>query len=720
MSSSGARVKKKTSSLSAYSSGGSSGAGGTSDESGDGDGGGRRRSSAHHASASRFSLLEIVRRRLLGDVFENSNGKIRGSSSWMVLVVDPESLRVVSSSVGMYNLMEHRVSIVEDLLKKRAPFRDQAVIYLVEPNDVSVGKIVEDWTPKKGGGGAPYGDAVFLYFLGRLPEGLFDRIKSCKELVRRVKVLKEVNLDFLTKEAMAFHFDMGGERSAYPSIYSDLYLSSSSSSTASPLQERMVSKLVTVCATLNEYPHVRFRANNSLCKNLAFLFQQRMNEFVGSNEEWWYNGDGLHPNSDRATLLLLDRKDDCLSPLIHEFTYEAMVNDLLPIDDDRITYDSVNAGTAKDKDGTSVEGTTKMDALLNDNDEVWVELRGKHIADVIQTLSAKIRDIVNSSSGVSALGRKDGGGKALSINQMAKALRALPEYREIMSKLSQHMQIAHQCMDQFNRLRLLDLSDLEQTLATGKTDEGRTPKLKELLGQVVEQFRSRQTDSLMRLRLLAIVVVSQHGLSSGDLQKLLHEANLSPNESRTFRNLERMGCPLVREDDERGTGGIGKLASKVRDARVGSYHGGRGGESDSEYSSSRYVCLLKSVMEDATQGNLSVDDFPSVLPLPDAESMLAPSSMTKARSVRKSSGSAGWSKTSGGGNSGGGGSGAASGGKKKSTHAGRQIVFMVGGMCYSELRSAREVMNSTGTEIIIGSTRCISPKNFTDDLHCLG
>ena len=640
----------------------------------------------------------------------------------MVLVVDPESLRVVSSSVGMYNLMEHRVSIVEDLLKKRAPFRDQAVMYLVEPSEVSVGKIIEDWTPQKGSRGPPYGDAVFLYFLGRLPDAQFDRIKSCKELVRRVKVLKEVNLDFLTKEAMAFHFDMGGGGSAYPSVYSDLYLGPSSSSTTSPLQERMVSKLVTVCATLNEYPHVRFRARSSPTKNLAFLFQKRMNEFVGSNAEWWYNGDGLHPNTDRATLLLLDRKDDCLSPLIHEFTYEAMVNDLLPIVDDRITYDSVNVdGTAKDKDGAPAAegGTTKMDALLNDNDEVWVELRGKHIADVIQTLSAKIRDIVNSSSGVSALGRKDGGGKALSINQMAKALRALPEYREIMSKLSQHMQIAHQCMDQFNKQGLLDLSDLEQTLATGKTDEGRTPKLKELLGRVVEQFRSRQTDSLMRLRLLAIVIVSQHGLSSGDLQKLLQEANLSRDELRTLNNLERMGCPIVREDDS-GKGGVGKLAAKVRDPRVGSYHGGRGGESDSEYSSSRYVCLLKSIMEDAAQGNLSVDDFPSVLPLPDAESMLAPSSVTKAKSVRKATSAAVWSKTSGNGGGGVGGSGIAGVGKKKATHTGRQIVFMAGGGCYSELRSAREVMNSTGAEIVIGSTRCISPKDFIDDLHSLG
>jgi hypothetical protein len=43
-----------------------------------------------------------------------------------------------------------------------------------------------------------------------------------------------------------------------------------------------------------------------------------------------------------------------------------------------------------------------------------------------------------------------------------------------------------------------------------------------------------------------------------------------------------------------------------------------------------------------------------------------------------------------------------------------------GGMCYSEMRSAQEVMNATGKEIIFGSTRCIAPKDFAKDLYSLG
>lgn len=337
-----------------------------------------------------------------------------------------------------------------------------------------------------------------------------------------------------------------------------------------------------------------------------------------------------------------------------------------------------------------------MDALLNDNDEVWVELRGKHIADVIQTLSTKIRVIVNSSTG-SALGKSaNKEGKALSVNQMAKALKALPEYREIMSKLSQHMQIAHQCMDAFNRQGLLDLSDVEQTLATGKDDEERTPKLKELLIQVVEALRNH-SDSLMRFRILSTLIVSQRGLSSqGDLEKLLHEAQLSPEHMQALQNLEKMGCPLVKEDQGKGSK-LGKLRSKSLIA-----YGRQGTESESEYSSSRYVSLLKALMEDVAAGNLSVTDYPSVMPLPDPEQMQA-STSSKAKTVRKKYTNNEWGKKE-------------DKAAKKKISGGRQLVFMAGGMCYSELRAAREVMEATGTDVVVGSTRFIAPNDFIDDI----
>ena len=160
-----------------------------------------------------------------------------------------------------------------------------------------------------------------------------------------------------------------------------------------------------------------------------------------------------------------------------------------------------------------------------------------------------------------------------------------------------------------------------------------------------------------------------------------------------------MGCPLVQAPSK-----LGKLGAK----KVTAY-GSVAAENDSEYASSRYVCLMKTVIESATQGTLSVDEYPSVMPLPDAEAMLAPSSLSRAKSVRKTSATSKWASTS---------TGSDKGGKKKG-FGGRQIIFMTGGMCYSEMRSAREVMTSSGMEVVVGSNRFINPTEFMVDLKNL-
>ena len=126
----------------------------------------------------------------------------------MILVTDPPATRVISSVIGMYDLMEQRISLVEDITKKRAPFRDKGVIYLLSPTQESVERMVADWTPSTDQKEPLYGDGAFIYFLGRLPDPLLAKIKACKALIKRVNALGEINVDFLAKHGNAFHLDM--------------------------------------------------------------------------------------------------------------------------------------------------------------------------------------------------------------------------------------------------------------------------------------------------------------------------------------------------------------------------------------------------------------------------------------------------------------------------------------------------------------------------------
>ena len=445
---------------------------------------------------------------------------------WTVAVVDEPAMRMMSSVMGMYDLMEQRVTLVESITKKRAPFHEMAVLYVVAPTEENINQIIDDFMPTQGKKQPLYGPAVFIYFLSQLPDALFAKLKTCQPLIKRMKALGEINADFIAKENRAFSFDM---KTSLPDLFQR-------QGVFTLTHFNIVQKLVTVCATLNEYPHIRYPANSELCRSLAEAFHNKMNEYVAAVPTWWYYGMHGHMERDRSTLLLLDRSLDPLSPLMHEFTYQAMVNDLLPIEDDKISYKSE---TVVSKEGESQMEAVQKDVLLNDNDELWVELRIRHIADVIQTLSSRIREVVDSDTGAKLA--KDSG-RSMNLSQMASALKQLPEYQEVMSKLSQHMYISHQCMAAFNKQGLLELAELEQTLATGQTEEGRTPKTSELVEQVENRLRSLSREQA--LRLLSTFIVSQNGTSAAVRNRLFAAAKVTPEEERTLRNFAMLGVSL--------------------------------------------------------------------------------------------------------------------------------------------------------------------------------
>jgi hypothetical protein len=111
----------------------------------------------------------------------------------MVMVIDDAALRVVSSLVGTYDVMEHRVTLIELLSKERqslpvgrvaiqwtgvarddpdrqhdpcalTAWQEMEVIYLVTPTLDSVQMILKDFAdPKK----PRYGD-VHLFFLSKV------------------------------------------------------------------------------------------------------------------------------------------------------------------------------------------------------------------------------------------------------------------------------------------------------------------------------------------------------------------------------------------------------------------------------------------------------------------------------------------------------------------------------------------------------------------------
>lgn len=130
--------------------------------------------------------------------------------------------------------------------------------------------------------------------------------------------------------------------------------------------------------SLGEYPAIRYHSPRNpsheasvLCSHLAHFVQTQLDQYVK------YNTDFPPPSTrPRGLLLITDRSLDLFAPLLHEFTYQAMVHDLLPLTEgDKICYRS----------GIS-QGQPGKDQEISEKDNIWVKYRHLHMKDLLDEL----------------------------------------------------------------------------------------------------------------------------------------------------------------------------------------------------------------------------------------------------------------------------------------------------------------------------------------------
>jgi len=184
-------------------------------------------------------MREVVQRKLLTEV-------IGSTQTWKVLVLDDASTRIISSVLTMYDIMEQRVTIVEQLKLGRQPFPEMEVIYFISPTMDSVKRVVADFNVPRGKQ-VKYGN-VHLFFTDTLSDALMAELQTEPQLIARIRTLKEISMEFLAVEANAFHFDM---RDSLTSLYG--------SSPDRQHPDVLAKKLATLCISLNEHPCIRYQ-----------------------------------------------------------------------------------------------------------------------------------------------------------------------------------------------------------------------------------------------------------------------------------------------------------------------------------------------------------------------------------------------------------------------------------------------------------------------------
>ncbi|KAJ7289107.1 Sec1-like snare protein [Mycena rebaudengoi] len=578
------------------------------------------------------SLITTVRSKFLEAIRSvNPRGK------WKILVVDEHSQKLLGSVLKQFDILEENVTLIESITSYRDPQPEFEAMYLLMPTSQNVERLIKDFS-----GVRQYAKA-HVFFIEGIEEPVLKRLMA-SPAEPYLEKLTELFVNFWAAEAQTFSLQAP---EFFFSMYSPPRSESQYKAARDRLEEelRFVAKVITnVCITFNENPYIRYyvptnhpplgalkphastrpppppeasgrwrtnlargaeaRAYESvdgdyLTKILAHFVQNNLDEYKKANPEFGKPTDPSEAQRPRGTLFITDRAMDMIAPFVHEFTYQAMANDLLPIEDgSKYTY----------KFQSSIGAYEDKTATLSDADTVWTEVRHMHMREAIDKLMADFNKFLEEN----AVFKGEG---AASLSDMKEMLASLPQYQEQREKFSLHLNMAQECMGLFEQDKLPLVAQIEQDCATGVTAEGKSPK--NLVQDMVPLLDSREVINLNKVRIVALYIQHREGVPDEDRRRLYQHARLTMAEQDAVNSLIHLGVRITR-----GPGDRDKKKIKQKP------------NNNEEYELSRFKPTMKTILEDHVVDKLDKSLFPYVRESPSAA---APSASLRSAPVQTTS-----------------------------------------------------------------------------------
>ncbi|KAJ1609568.1 putative vacuolar protein-sorting protein VPS45 [Cryptosporidium canis] len=358
-----------------------------------------------------------------------------------VLILDRETVQQISLVYTQSELLKREVFLSELIdISNRSSHPHFSGIYFIRPNKENISILCDELKN-------PIFKEYYVYFTNNISPQMLQKIAISDEndLVKRIQ---EVRLDFSVPCSDLFSLNMN-------------YFAS--------LQ-------------LGEVPVIRYLANSPLCRNLAFAVERRLldshmidivsGEFVCSRPEIY------EERSENSVLLIFDRREDPVTPLLTQWTYHAMIHDLLGISQNKVFIENKNGLKSDDEELV----------LSEQFDDFFKSHKYENFGDI----GFSIRDMVNDHSESSKLNRR-----LETIEDINRFVQTYPDFKKEYNNIFKHVSILHEISRIVQDRDLMRISAIEQDLTVCDNIDEHSIQI----GNLLSDSRVSQFDKL-RLALL--------------------------------------------------------------------------------------------------------------------------------------------------------------------------------------------------------------------------
>eukprot|EP00915_Cephaloidophora_sp_WS-2016_P006200 GHVH01008174.1.p1 GENE.GHVH01008174.1~~GHVH01008174.1.p1 ORF type:complete len:533 (+),score=75.16 GHVH01008174.1:774-2372(+) len=493
---------------------------------------------------------------------------------------------------------------------------------------------------------------------------------------------------------------------------------------------QVADRLATLCATFGDIPVIRYhtgQTHSRLCETLAQQLQTRVARL---NESKTFT-------RQQSQIVIIDRSYDLSTIFMHGTTFQSQIYDILNVGVCSIPETDMNMNEKGGKDKADLpkrkylddvytktiiddnSGDKRKDFVLTDINDLYARVRHKEAVKVSQFLARELNQYKSESKTQKVRMQNV---EHLNNEEVMAGLRELPQYRAIMDDFTSLINLSQLLISEYESESLVKLVEFENALASNFDEEGKVVKQGDHMEGLTKLLVDQVISPSNKLRLIILYFCVMRGIKQEQKESLMEKTSLGQDHNRMLRKF--LDCGMETEQETQTTDLFGLELDKGKKSEKknkGDKHTHKF-EDDPETLekmkkwvraqdtvSTHYKPEVRTLLEDMINDRLPLGSFPYVQ-APDHristtnQKVHADATGLKAKNKN-------WDFSNYG-------NGTVTQKDMDEADTGdtrkKMVLFVIGGITFTEMKYVYELAKSAQTDLYIGSTSIYTPKSFLE------